>query len=162
MIQDSSAYRLVFDARDAGFTDLGLMVLAIAVLIAGIVLSLLRTRSPYPRWTGFGLVGFGLLASGILVQPYMAHRALVAELTEGRATSVEGSVRNFAPGDEGDHRLERWEVLSNGQIFRYAYSPSRLEPGYRQTKPHGGLIDDGVRVRLLDVDGHIARLEIAR
>lgn len=86
---------------------------------------------------------------------------LTVKQWRGRGTELVGVVQNFIPGDPGDHREESWDLAVAGQLHHYTYSPSRLTPGFRQTAPHGGLVRNGARVRVTDVDGYIARLEVA-
>ena len=81
-------------------------------------------------------------------------------LSRGHYQLREGIVTNFVPGDPGDHQPETWTLHATGTDFSYSYSPSILAPGYSRTAAHGGLIRNGLRVRVWDVGGDIARLEI--
>jgi hypothetical protein len=93
---------------------------------------------------------------------YAQHARLRAALRGGGYTTVEGVVHDFvAPGDE---RLPRRQLLveSGPEAHWYPYALSRLSPGYRRPSPRGGGLRDGARVRIADVGGVIARLEVAR
>ena len=56
------------------------------------------------------------------------------------------------------HSLESFEV--NGH--RFAYSDYIVTAGFNNTQSHGGPIREGLQVRIVAVDGRIARLEVAR
>jgi hypothetical protein len=89
---------------------------------------------------------------------YSGTKRLRDALETGDFTAVEGHVREFQRGDRGGHKEERFTVVSNGRRYTYAYTSSNWEPGFRQSH---GPIREGFFVRIADVDGHIARLEIA-
>jgi hypothetical protein len=82
-------------------------------------------------------------------------------VSRGHYVTVEGTVEDFIAGDSGDHRPETWSVRDSKGLHRYSYSPSRGFVGFTQTQAHGGPMRSGLRVRVADVDGLIARLEIA-
>ena len=91
--------------------------------------------------------------------PYVGLRLLLAR---GQYRLVEGVVRDFVPGDAGDHRAESWTLESSAGSFHYSYNPAIIgEGGYDQTAAHGGQVREGKHVRVLDVNGRIARLEIS-
>ena len=75
-------------------------------------------------------------------------------LREGRASYVDGTVTDF----HGGKNYESFEV--NGKRFSYDYKTANA--GFRQTKYHGGPIDEGVNVRMWHDRGTIMRLEVAR
>jgi len=54
--------------------------------------------------------------------------------------------------------MERFVV--NGH--HYEYSDYVVSAGFNNTQSHGGPIREGITVRIADVRGKIARLEIAR
>ena len=82
-------------------------------------------------------------------------------MLDGHYQVYEGVVADFVPGDVGDHRPETWTLRTPSGSFTYSYSPSILTAGYDQTAANGGLIANGVHLRVRDVGGSIARLEIA-
>jgi hypothetical protein len=82
-------------------------------------------------------------------------------LNHGDYVVVEGVVRDFVPADWIGHRHELWRVRSGDQDYWYSYSESVITAGFRQTQQQGGPIHNGVRVRIADMDGLIARLEVA-
>lgn len=163
---DSLAFRLVYDAAAAGYTDWTVPATPLPLLAVVGLLLYVHVREKRPRHEGIVLyLGVAVLlvfiVSGfwLTYPPYVAMRDA---LRDGRFTVVEGIVRDFEPGDGGDHRPESWHVESGGRVYAYRYSPSIGAPGYRQTAAHGGMVREGVRVRVADVAGDIARLEVAR
>jgi hypothetical protein len=79
-------------------------------------------------------------------------------LHSGDFEIVEGKVLNFVPMPPGGHPRERFEV--NGH--RYEYSDFAITAAFNNSQYHGGPIREGRQVRIADVGGKIARLEIAR
>jgi hypothetical protein len=73
---------------------------------------------------------------------------------------VEGTVRHFAPRASIGLPFsgETFEVGDH----RYEYSDFFLHAAFNNTQMHGGPIREGLQVRIHDVDGQIARLEVAR
>ena len=69
---------------------------------------------------------------------------------------TEGVVRDFVPERLGGHGLERFRVGDT----RFEYSSSDSKSAFNWTVGNGGPIREGLRVRILDVDGAIARVEI--
>ena len=164
MQPDSIRYRLVYDAVQAGYTDWWFPGIGVAFLALALVSPHFRrkeTRSLGP-WANHLVAGFALCwAVGAFWSTYGGYRSMRSALRSDRFTVVEGRVRNFQPSDPGDHRDETWEVESGGRVYHYAYVRSSLTPGFRKTSVHGGPIREGLRVRIADVDGYIARLEVA-
>ncbi|HEX6041485.1 hypothetical protein [Longimicrobium sp.] len=162
-------YVLVFDAgaaplvRATDFVGLGLLA------FLGVALWKARGRragvSPPPAPFGnpavlAALAMFVLLAMGVMAgSRYVGTVHLRERLRDGEYARVEGVVEDFVPGDREGHRTERWSVRSGGRTYRYAYRTSQQVPGFHQA---GGPVREGLRVRVADVDGHIARLEVER
>jgi hypothetical protein len=71
---------------------------------------------------------------------------------------VEGVVHDFVPMPFDGHPHESFEVAGHS----YEYSDFEVTQGFNNTQSHGGPMRDGLRVRIADVGGRIARLEIAR
>jgi hypothetical protein len=89
---------------------------------------------------------------------FSAHTGLRRALERGDYTVVEGTVSDFVRGDRGGHRDEQFSVRSGGRLHTYRYRSSVSRPGFHQSH---GPIRAGLRVRIADVDGNIARLEVA-
>jgi hypothetical protein len=157
-------YRVVFDVAAVGYRNwtfpaFGLIFVALAL----VVLAYRRWR-PAParpllaRVWPYAYLAFAVswvaLALGL---SYPRYRRVRAALDSGRFTLVEGVVTHFVPMPRQGHQMERFEVAGHS----YAYSDFVVTPGFNNTQSHGGPIREGLRVRIADVDGEIARLEIA-
>ena len=162
---DTLSYQLVYDVRHAMPNAWALTLVFLFVFVAGFILYRRAPsfKSPRPGLIAPLLMLLGgawtLFAIGATIIPYVGMRLHVAR---GTYRIAEGIVRDFHAGDSGDHRAESWTLDTPSGPQQYSYTPSILEAGYNQTAPHGGQIRDGVRVRLLDVGGRIAQLEIQR
>jgi hypothetical protein len=86
---------------------------------------------------------------------YTAFRELRRALQDGDYTLVQGPVEDFVPGRLDGHQNERFRVGSH----RFEYSPYLGLTGFRQLRAAGGAVHEGVRVRIFDVNGTIARLD---
>ena len=165
LLLQAPQYRLVYDAGQAGYTDWWFPLFGLGML--GIFTALLirarRRHLPASRsWILYiGVPFLSLWVVVAFVGTYSSYAKLRDRLADGDYTVVEGVVHNFRPGDAGDHEEESWTVESRGRSYEYHYVRSRLSPGFRQAAAHGGPIREGLLVRLADVDGHIARLEVA-
>ncbi len=165
MTADSLHYRLVYDVAAAGYTDwwfpaaglIGLAVFGFGLYRA------LRDEEPLQRsWIYIlGLPFLTVWVLGAFWGTYGDYTSIRDRLNSGRYILVEGVVQQFQDGDAGDHDPERWMVRSGDTVYRYSYVRSQLSPGFRHEAIHGGPIRNGLHVRIADVDGHIARLEIA-
>ena len=160
---DSLTYQLVYDASAIGLRDWWFPGLGMVAVVLGGILASTRQLRQRTHNIGVAMIGLGVIwamTTGSAI--HGGYRDVRDALREGRYTLVTGTVRGFVPGDRGDKLEEQWCVVSAGREHCYGYSPSRLEPGYRRSQPYGGAVREGTRVRVADVDGRIARLEIAR
>lgn len=164
-LSDSLQYHLVYDAGTAGFTDWWFLALAVLVLGAMGISAHRSLRGDAPaRERYFYLFAIPFVTVCLLIAAratFGQGRELRDALAAGQYTVVEGTVQDFSPSDRGDHTEERWRVESNGTMYMYHYVRSRPKPGFRQTAVHGGPIRPGLHVRIADVDGYIARLEVS-
>lgn len=108
---------------------------------------------------GFGLVLVALVCVVDVLVTKRETDLLKNALRSGAYTQVNGVVENFVPGDREGHRNEEWSVRSGGRVYRYSYRSSVDIPGFHRS---AGPVRAGVSVRVADVDGYIARLEIER
>src|SRR5262249_37900900 len=104
------------------------------------------------------LVFGGLWTVSTFVGTYADYRNIRRALETGRFLTVEGPVTKFVPMPFEGHALESFEVSGH----RYSYSDYIVTAGFNNTRSHGGPIREGLKVRIADVDGQIARLEILR
>jgi hypothetical protein len=156
-----STWRVVYDAREAEPSGVVFPVIGLAL----VVLALIRFRRPIARhlsagdraalrrrraWSLAAALAWASLSAVMVLGP---HRAEVAALRAGRATRVEGVVEEYQPGSYARKAPERWTVAGH----RYEFRPYSARPGFDAL----GVIHPGQRVRIADVDGWIARLEVA-
>jgi hypothetical protein len=108
-----------------------------------------------------------VLLLNILPAHYFAHRdwqSMRDAMRAGRFTVVEGQVQEYRPPLRPSRRgktPEKFMVRTDEGIFRYEYLESQIAPGFNLPADRGGPIREGLQVRIADVDGRIARLEIA-
>ncbi|MFL5560996.1 MAG: hypothetical protein ACJ79K_05935 [Gemmatimonadaceae bacterium] len=166
---DSIPYYVVFNVLD-GYPHWTAEIVFTAFSLALVLLLVANLRGwftmPRPVRSGAILV---LLAMALVLLPshVFAHRDFAAmrdAVRAGKFTLVEGRVDDFhAPWRLNQQRTipEKFTVYSHKQTFRYRYLESELAPGFNTPSDRGGPIRSGLRVRIADVDGRIARLEIA-
>jgi|WetSurMetagenome_2_1015567.scaffolds.fasta_scaffold73505_1 hypothetical protein len=157
-------YEVVFDAAQASYRD-GYLCLLLLFPAAAIVWIVADRRAPSSKRTllrrvfpyiAAGFTGF-LAIGGITLSWYNAWE-FRARLSGGQYEVVEGVVTEFSPMPWEGHKPESFVV--NGR--RYEYSDFEDQPGFHNAQSHGGPIRSGLWVRIADIDGQIARLEIAR
>ena len=166
---DSIPYYTVFDVRN-GYPrwTAEIVFAAVAVAIVIVLACNLRGWIRMPRPVRSGLMLMLLFLALVLLPVHVAaHRDFAAmrdAVREGRFTVVEGRVEDFQPPRRTTgYRMSRetFKVYSHHQTFRYSYMESELAPGFNAPSDRDGPIREGLRVRIADVDGRIARLEIA-
>ena len=159
------AYRVVYDAAQLRFPAWPVASVGLAVALAGVALgAYLRRRgvtSAAARTAVTSAIIFGvswsLLVGGGL---YAQHGQLRSALDEKSFVSVEGVVYDSPQGTTKDADGESWVVESGKTAHWYRYDRSPLAVGYSRTAPGTGGLHDGAHVRIADVGGRIARLEI--
>ena len=166
-------YELVFDAAEAGYRHGWLLCIPLVLAIAGTGLLVLQRTCPevyynlpwspnnvlFKQVFPWVYTSFAMMAGiSVLTSTYGEYRRLRDALHSGRYEVVEGTVTGFVPMPWAGHAMESFCVGGR----RYEYSDYEVSAGFNQTRSHGGPLDNGVRVRIADVDGVIARLEIAR
>jgi hypothetical protein len=158
-------FELVFDVRDAGyrqwwFPAFGLIF--VALFSAKLVYDRKKIFQSQSRWSRMGSysgVGFAVLWVSIsFVMTFSDYWTLRQALRLGKFEVVEGKVADFVPMPEHGHAMEQFNV--NGH--HYEFSDFSVTAGFNNTRSRGGPIREGMIVRIADVRGKIARLEIAR
>jgi hypothetical protein len=158
-------YYVAFDAAAAGYRDWRFAAGGLPFLAVGVVLLLAHYRQPRARrsrpegtvlllFSGFALCWMG----GAFAGTWSDYSELRDALRTGRYALVEGVVTDFVPMPKEGHAYERFSV--NGCTYRY--SDFVVTGAFNNTSSHGGPVREGLRVRIADVRGKIARLEIAR
>ena len=159
---DSTAFQVAFDAvRDFRASAYGNQALA-ALVLAGLVIGLAfgfgwHRKHQVPLWLIAGMALTPAVVCGLaLALSYLQLTHLRNALDKGRFAVVQGVVTSLQPGD--GHRSETFEVGGH----RYEYSSSSRSVGFNRDAAVGGPIRNGLPVRITDVGGEIARLEIAQ
>ncbi len=154
-----TAWRVVFDGSADGWRGLqfGTSMLGGALLIAlaGAYFDKLNQRKVFSMKTRI-VSGFVLVCAIIsLVGGHSDYNAISGALHRGEYRVVEGEVHSFIPATD-------WGAFESFMVgdHRYEYSDSWVVPGYHRTSANGGVIRSGLRVRIADVDGQIAKLEV--
>jgi hypothetical protein len=158
-------YITVFDVARSGFViweepfEIGLTLTAI-----GVVMFSYYTLRPNARDAGrnrpaaLAFLVFALCWSLLAVGGSYHNYKLVRDaLVGGRYTHVEGVVEHFKPQPPEGHEDEQFDVGTH----HYAFSNYVPIAGYHTSRSHGGVFREGLRVRIADVNGQIARLEVA-
>ena len=161
----SVAYHVVYDAAQVRFPAWPVASVGLAVALAGVGLgAYLRRRgitSAAARTVVTSAIIFGvswsLLVGGGL---YAQHGQLRSALDEKSFVSVEGVVYDSPQGGAKDVNGKSWVVESGTTAHWYRYDGSPLAVGYCRSAPGTGGLRDGARVRIADVGGRIARLEV--
>lgn len=169
---DSVHYRVLFDAGRGGFdvrhtliaASACACVVALAVLwprrlseVAGGLLGREMT-SAEARALAVGIGGLGVfLALLIASLQYSRYEALRHALQQHRYVTVEGVVSSYVQGDSTRNIPESFNVGGH----RYAFRAGSVTDGYKGTFSARSGIRNGVLVRIADVDGIVARLEVS-
>ena len=158
------AWAVVYDVARVALPGWRVALVGLAVGAAGLaVLRVARGRLARGRVAAravgttlavFGLFGALVVGGGVFAQ----HARLRAAVRAGTASVVEGTVYDRPPSAAEPS----WVVEEDGgRAHWYRYDDSAFGIGYRRRGPGDGGLHDGARVRLTDVGGRIARVEIA-
>ena len=160
-MSDNIVYQTVFDTARQGFHTWKASALGLPFMAGGVYMAwLVRRFSAQPAQRRVGTlvaVAVILLGMGISVTVFVGLRAeyreLCSALESGRYEVVEGIVSDFTAKGPGSHPPESWSVGGH----RYTFY-SAITSGFDQS----GQVHPGGRVRIADVRGRIARLEMTR
>ena len=163
----SFEFAVIYDAARLPFP--GWPVAAAGALVAAIGVGIgaygrrRGSEAPMARILATSAIVFGaswaLLVGGGL---YAQHAQLRDALGEGSVVRVEGIVHDRPPGGSRDQVGPSWVVESGEVAHWYRYDRSPLSVGYRRSGPGTGGITNGARVRIADIGGRIARVEVER
>ena len=119
----------------------------------------MKYRGRRLRWfEAYWLISMGVvMLVGNVGATYYQFWHLTYKLRAADYVLVEGTVTGFLPLGSAGQTVESFVV--NGH--RYEYSGYVWSAGFSNSQSHGGPMRDGMCVRIADVDGRIARLEIA-
>ena len=130
-------------------------VLGLLVMVLIGLLIVLREERRH-RLGGIFLITAGLAFLAISTSvSALHHRRLVTRLRDADYDNVEGVITNFSPGSFDGHKPETFTVAGH----TYTFSSAKSEAGYHDVQGAEGPLRDGVRVRIADVNGMIARFE---
>jgi hypothetical protein len=161
-MQSGPVWQVMYDAASEQPTGLGFVILGL--FLVGFALVRLRwhltafhdpvDRKRAVRRRGYFLVFAVLwtLLAGISI--FRMHSTLTEALRTGTYTVVEGTVEAYRPANVLRKIPERWRV----GIHVYEIDPNSSGTGF----DHVGIVKPGSTVRIADVKGQIARLEVAQ
>lgn len=161
----TSGYKVAYDLLEEGYSGWSFNIICFLLALFGVglvwfvkkITNKIADKKERLRWliTPYVMVIFPIiLGTVVLVSGLSEYYSMRKMLREGRASYVEGIVTDFYSGEN----YESFEV--NGKRFSYDYKT--VSAGFRQTKYHGGPIDEGVNVRIWHNRGTIVRLEVAK
>jgi hypothetical protein len=159
------ANQVLYDASRSAFPAWPVAAVGLMVAAAGVGLGAYFRRRAITSVTAQTLVtsliifgvSWSLLVGGGL---YAQHGQLRRALREGSFVRVEGVVYDSPSGAAEDRDGRSWVVESGKTAHWYRYDRSPLAVGYRRAAPGTGGLNDGSRVRIADIGGRIARLEL--
>ena len=161
------AYDVIYDASQVRLPSWPIALVGLAVAAIGVGLGAYfrqrKVSSPVAQTVVTSAIIFGvswaLLVGGGL---YAQHGQLVRALREGSFVHVEGIVYDRPPEGSKDATDASWVVEAGTKAHWYRYDRSPLSVGYRRSAPGTGGLRDGARVRIADIGGRIARIEVER
>ena len=165
---DTMTYYAVFNVLDADpprdpVRTFVIMAIVLVALLLVHVTGLIRMRPPIPL-----ILTTTLLVVLFIYLPSHFYAKEVEDIRDamrtGRFTIVEGRVEEFQPPQRHPRRgntRESFKVVSHERTYRYSYLEGDKGAGFHVPSDRGGPIRQMLRVRIADVDGQIARLEIA-
>lgn len=168
LVISSIAYEVVYDASRLAFPGWPVAALGVAVAAIGAGLGTYARRQAKAgllvRTVATSAVVLGaswalLVGGGLYAQHARLRHALSGK---GVHVSFEGIVHDRPPGGSLDQTGPSWVVESGEVAHWYRYDRSPLSVGYRRSAPGTGGLMNGARVRIVDVGGRIARVEVER
>ena len=167
-MNDTLRYQVVFDVASHGYTTwhTALVPAGVAIVAAGLYLIVNRMLSggedrELRRYqSGLKIIMVVMLVGtvGMLVITWDDYAELRSALARHAYRVVTGTVTDFVPEGPDGHPTERFRVDG----AQYAYSTYDITSAFHLVARNGGPIHNGVPVRISEVRGSIARLEIAR
>jgi hypothetical protein len=163
----SATYVVVYDASQVRVPAWQVAIIGLAVAAAGVGLGAYFRRrkvtSALAQMVVTSAIIFGvswtlLVGGGLFAQ----HGQLTRALRDGSFVRVEGVVYDRPSGTPKDVEGASWVVEAGPTAHWYRYDRSPLAVGYRRSAPGTGGLRDGARVRIADIGGRIARLEVER
>ncbi|HEY0997806.1 MAG TPA: hypothetical protein VGD77_17585 [Gemmatimonadaceae bacterium] len=159
-----ASYHLLYDAAQVPFPGWPLTLGGVVAALLGV--ALLRvfrgatSAASGARMSGLVLTIFGVTWTAVFGLGSWVHQwQLRAALDDGDFRVVAGTVYDQPVGAEDE---DSWMVEGDSVSAWYHYEGPLEGAGFRREGPGAGGLHDGSRVRIVDVNGRIARLEVAR
>jgi hypothetical protein len=172
-------YRVIYDARDHILPNWMFAASGLVMVVAGLLMRWGALRGVRAGWKSVPGKGGGeysmrdvrvfgnlFVAGGLLFalsaagSMYVAQASLRRALKDGTYSQVEGVVASLQVDGRRDDEV--WQIQTAARLVEYELSGSIITAGYRRTQRHGSPVRAGIGVRIADVDGRIARLEIVQ
>lgn len=136
-----------------------LLILSAAGLFVGVTLLFSRESRESVTWTWLGRIvtTFSTVWTAWLLWTLSGHFSTMQELASNRIAVTEGPVENYTFEMHDGHGFEAFTV--NG--LRFHYSDFLSTGGYNRPASQGGVIREGLRVRIAHRGNTIAKLEVA-
>lgn len=161
MLASLQEYQVVFDAARGAFSPVRLVMPGLFLALVGLAVVAVgrRLRGRLARLTtmvaGLVVAAWAITWTTLVYRENVAANAEVRRALEtGAYTTVEGQVTNYTREPRGGRRPERWTVAGH----TYELSSFRLP----RTPLRPGIVKEGMWVRIAEVNGQIARLEIRK
>ena len=154
-------YQVVFDAAEHGYRTWWFTLPgAFAIAIAGVLPAIARRKLSVRDRRAAPVAALVLIVVGLtwIIYNYEITHHEYLELVNGLRTNqfntVEGRVTDFVPEGPDGHPDEHWSVRGH----RYEISSGRVTSAFNTP----GIVRSGDSVRIADIGGVIARLEVIR
>lgn len=156
-------YRLVFDVVQEGYRNWDFVAPGLIFVVIGVGMLIHRWKSPAKDTTlrarifPYFFAGFALFwTTTSFWSTFSDYYKLKQALQTGKFEVVEGTIIDFVPMPWAGHAQEHFKVKEH----YYEYSNFNVIAGFNKTQAYGGPLRGGLQVRIADVGGQIARLEI--
>ncbi len=157
---------VIFDVRTNPFAS-WLAFAPLAILQAALLFELFRRRREFKEAAGSRerwrvavyllAVVVTLLLTGLQFRAYSQEKAdFVSALADNRARVVEGEITDYTPQAWTGKPLEKFQLGAD----RFSFDGFGASPAYHVRARSGGRLRNGMRVRLLEYQGNILRIEI--
>jgi hypothetical protein len=161
-------FEVVFDVSSIGYRSWHAALFPACIAFASVPFALVprisvtneQTANTHLRRALAGAVAvvFSLSSIGLLLSTWSDFDGLRTAVKSGQCREVTGQVANFVPELENGHPREQFTVGPR----EFVYSSSDITSAFHWTYGQGGPVRAGQTVRICDVGGAIARLEIRR
>ncbi len=151
-------YRTVFEMTWAAY-PWQLLILSMAGLLIGLALLRSREASESFTWKALGWIftGFSLIWTAWLLWTLADHFSTMRAMETKQIQITEGRIDNYTFEMHDGHGFESFTI--NGT--RFHYSDFLATGGYNRPASQGGVIREGLQVRIAHRGNTIARLEVA-